>query len=541
MTDPMAPQAPSAQPILQPAAAGVPSNSAMPSAAVDYPPRWGVQTGFFQRRQPAFWMFIGLLVLTSLTVLNEQLVYLQYFGEGWIFSVVLLALYVVPVLLAIYILDPFEREPLSLIVAAFLWGGVICIGLAVVANTSLLEALAKLAGPRFAQTWGVALVAPPIEETFKYLGVVTIYLIARSEIDDLFDGFVYGAVIGLGFAAVENVQYFIQSIGQPGAGDQLGPVLQMFFLRAILVGAYMHVLWTGLSGLGFAYYVTQRHLPRQRRILVAAGLFALAVTAHVVWNSPLLNDLLSNFGGIVAFGLIKGLPFLAFLIVLVYLAQRRERRWFATIITSDVGTDVLSQAELVELGSVRSRWAARRRVAARKGPQAGQLYGQLQREQINLAMIRSKVGSDHDAAVVAQRQRIREVRAQLNAIPDAPQPVPPVYVPPAPAQPTMPAPPIAPAQPMTTRAETPIQPATPQPQPITPPAPPRAAAWTPTHVVPATGMLAWGAPNPALPPVAQLASGVPLVVVEEQGAWARVLASNGWIGWVDGRLLQRIG
>ena len=332
-----------------------PTSAVDPSAPIAYPPRWGVQTGLFQKHQPAFWMFVVLLALTALTVLSEQLLYLQHFGEGWIFSVVLLAIYVIPVLLAIYILDPFEREPPSLIAAAFLWGGVVAIGLAVVTNTSLLQALAKLAGPAFAQSWGAALVAPPVEETFKYLGVVTMFLIARSEMDDLFDGFVYGAVVGLGFAAVENVQYFIQSIGRSGGADELGPVIQMFFVRAILIGAYMHAMWTGLSGVGFAYYVTQRDQPRQKRLLVAAGLFLLAIAAHLLWNSPLLNNLLTDFGGIFVFGLIKGLPFLAFLIVLVYLAQRRERRWFATITASDVGTDVLSPTELADLGSVRSR------------------------------------------------------------------------------------------------------------------------------------------------------------------------------------------
>lgn len=489
-------------------------------------PRWGIQTGLIQPRQAAFWMFVILLALTTLTVISEQMIYLQYFREGWIISVVLLALYVVPVLLAVYVLDLFEREPLSLIVAAFLWGGVVSIGLAVVINTSLLEALAKLFGASFAQTWGVALVAPPVEETVKYLGVVTIFLIARSEIDDLLDGFIYGAIIGLGFAAVENVQYFIQAIGQPGAGDQFGPVLQMYLVRVILVGAYMHVLWTGISGLGFAYYVTQRDQPHQKRLMYAVGLFLLAVLAHFIWNSPLLTDLLSGTGGIVAFGLIKGLPFLIFLVLLVLLAQRREQRWFGTFTARDMGTDVLSQAELAELGGLRSRWSARRAMSVRKGPQGGKLYGQLQRDQINLAMIRSRAGSDDDPSVVAQRERIRGIRAQLNALPDVQRPVAMPYTPPVGVGMTPPASP---------------GPYAGLPVPGAPPAPPPAVPlWTPNHVVPAPGLAAWAAPDPGQPPVAQLAPGVQLMLVEQQGAWARVVGSNGWVGWVDGRLLTRI-
>jgi RsiW-degrading membrane proteinase PrsW (M82 family) len=535
------PQAPAGQ---APAAAApilATASGPQPAATEPYLPRWGVQTGFFQKRQAAFWMFAILLALTTLTVLSEQALYLQYFPQGYIFSLVLLALYVAPVLIAIYVLDLFEREPLSLILAAFLWGGVISIGLAVTINTSLLEALAKLFGANFAQTWGVALVAPPVEETLKYLGVVTIFLIARSEIDDLFDGFVYGAIIGLGFAAVENVQYFIQAIGQPGAGDQLGPVLQMFLLRAILVGAYMHVLWTGISGLGFAYYVTQRDQPKQKRLMYAVGLFLLAILAHFIWNSPVLTELLSGIGGIVVFGLIKGLPFLVFLVLLVLLAQRREQRWFGTITASDVGTDVLTQAELAELGGLRSRWSARRRMGARKGPQGGKLYAQLQREQINLGMIRSRAASDDDPNVVAQRERIRAIRAQMDALPDVPQPVAMPVIPPAPPAGPAGTPAAAPAMPAPVAAPATAAPEQPTAPPAPPPPAPTAHVWMPTHVVPTAGMAAWAAPDPAQAAIAQLAPGVELKLVEQQGAWARVVGSNGWTGWVDGRLLTRLG
>jgi len=63
----------------------------------------------------------------------------------------------------------------------------------------------------------------------------------------------------------------------------------------------------------------------------------------------------------------------------------------------------------------------------------------------------------------------------------------------------------------------------------------------PTHVVPAAGMAAWAAPHPSQAAVAHLAPGVQLMLVEEQGAWARVVGSNDWVGWVDGRLLIRTG
>ncbi|MBV9101596.1 MAG: hypothetical protein JOZ46_12770 [Candidatus Dormibacteraeota bacterium] len=72
----------------------------------------------------------------------------------------------------------------------------------------------------------------------------------------------------------------------------------------------------------------------------------------------------------------------------------------------------------------------------------------------------------------------------------------------------------------------------PQPQPTSGPGP-----WVPTHSVPPQGLRAWAAPDPAGPVVANLAPGLPIQVAEVRGAWARVICSNGWVGWIDGRLI----
>src|ERR687895_1065597 len=191
------------------------------------PPRWGHQASIVQFRQPAFWLFAILLAITALLVLAEQVQILQLLPVSWLFSWLLLALYAVPVVVAIYVLDLLEREPIGIMVAAFLWGAVVSIGLAAPTNTAWFQILFKLFGSSFTLEWGPAIIGPTIEETIKYVGLIVIYLIARSEIDDLFDGFIYGAMVGLGFAVVENVQYFVGPVAQSGGVDQIGPVLQM--------------------------------------------------------------------------------------------------------------------------------------------------------------------------------------------------------------------------------------------------------------------------------------------------------------------------
>jgi len=95
-----------------------------------------------------------------------------------------------------------------------------------------------------------------------------------------------------------------------------------------------------------------------------------------------------------------------------------------------------------------------------------------------------------------------------------------------------------PAQPVVAQPVA-AQPAyTPQPyqaQPVPQPAP--AGQWAPSHSVPPQGLRAWGAPDPAGPVVANLAPGLPIQVAEVRGAWARVICSNGWTGWIDGRII----
>jgi hypothetical protein len=70
----------------------------------------------------------------------------------------------------------------------------------------------------------------------------------------------------------------------------------------------------------------------------------------------------------------------------------------------------------------------------------------------------------------------------------------------------------------------------PSPAPVQP-------VWTPDHRVPPQGMQAWAAPDPAGAVIATLGGHLPVQVTEVRGAWAHVVCSNGWTGWVDDRLL----
>jgi Bacterial SH3 domain len=174
---------------------------------------------------------------------------------------------------------------------------------------------------------------------------------------------------------------------------------------------------------------------------------------------------------------------------------------------------------------------------------------------------------DEEAATVASDDVDADPEPDSTAVDTfAPTPAP-VVATPAPAESTFqqpsPQPAAVPAavpvaQPLPTPSFTPqpvpaqpVQPAyTPQPvqqpyqaqpvqaQPVAQPVPqPAAGGWTPSHSVPPQGLRAWGAPDPSGPVVANLAPGLPIQVAEVRGAWARVICSNGWTGWIDGRII----
>ncbi|MGW2490912.1 hypothetical protein ACWCV9_27340 [Streptomyces sp. NPDC001606] len=61
----------------------------------------------------------------------------------------------------------------------------------------------------------------------------------------------------------------------------------------------------------------------------------------------------------------------------------------------------------------------------------------------------------------------------------------------------------------------------------------------PTHVVPARGLPAWEAPDPARPTM-PLDPLLPVQLVEWRGDWGHIRCANGWAAWVDGRRLVAV-
>jgi RsiW-degrading membrane proteinase PrsW (M82 family) len=377
-------------------------------------PDWGHKVTLWQWRQPAFWVFAVVLLAGIIGSLILQLGFAEISPTGLTFSWFLMLLYAVPMFLLVYLLDLYEREPLSLVFGALLWGAFAATLLSIVASAGWESLAFRLLGDS-ALEWGAAVIAPPVEEILKGCGIVFIALIARGEIDDLMDGFVYGAMVGLGFTVIEDVLYFIGVFG-----GSVGGVLQGFFIRVIASGLYGHVLYSGLFGIGIAYFITRRgEATTGKRLAVAGGLILTAILGHALWNSPLLFFFPDDLSGPAAYfqmilaATIKGAPLLVFVILMVRLARKRENRWLHNALAEEVGGAGIHEAELAVLENPSARRRSRREMAVRSGALAAATLKRLQRAQIDLAMIRTRVDDPEHPDLVRQREYCAALRDWL--------------------------------------------------------------------------------------------------------------------------------
>jgi RsiW-degrading membrane proteinase PrsW (M82 family) len=259
----------------------------------------------------------------------------------------------IPVLIyigIIYWVDRYEKEPGWLLAATFLWGAVPSIIIAYIVNSVVGLPLYLFTSEATANTLVASFIAPIVEESIKGVAVLCIFLFWKHEIDSPLDGIIYGAMVGLGFALVENVFYYLAQYQQGGLEAWGWNV----FFRGIVFGLN-HALYTGMTGLGIATARLTTN-PALKIIAPIVG-WSTAVFLHTVHNLTIsfgniifLVGILSDWSGI----------FLTLIIILWALLQ--ERNWLKNYLAEEVviGTLTTRQYEIACSGRkrIRQRWHA---------------------------------------------------------------------------------------------------------------------------------------------------------------------------------------
>jgi len=244
-------------------------------------------------------------------------------------------------------LDRWEKEPIPLLVAAFLWGfipsaiGAIILQLVLDIPVSAVFYYKDLAYDLVS----AGIIAPLTEEGIKGIAVLLIFIFFYREIDSLLDGIIYGALVGFGFAAIENVLYFIsQGTSDPSS---LGCLI---FMRAGLFGLN-HAFFTSLTGLGFASARFQKNI-FLKLLLPLVGLLC-AMSAHSLHNS------LVSIGPL-GFPLAIGADWMGILGVLViaFISLYHEAGWIRLYLAEEVVMGTLTPAQAKTVSSFLGRITA---------------------------------------------------------------------------------------------------------------------------------------------------------------------------------------
>ncbi len=234
--------------------------------------------------------------------------------------------------------DRYEAEPVGLIAAVFLWGAIPSIILALIVEIVFDIPIRTWISPESLayELVGSSLIAPAVEELFKGLAVLGIFVFFYREFDSVLDGIIYGSLVGFGFAAVENVLYFMSALSEGG----LGSMVMLVIVRALVFGLN-HAFFTSLTGIGFALARLSRSWPIKLGAPVM-GLF-LAISAHAVHNGGMtlaqnsclwpLFSLMSDWGGVLV------------VFAIILLATFQERRWLIKYLPGEVQLGTLSEAE----------------------------------------------------------------------------------------------------------------------------------------------------------------------------------------------------
>ncbi|GGQ84692.1 PrsW family glutamic-type intramembrane protease [Couchioplanes azureus] len=283
--------------------------------------------------------------------------------------------------------DPVERRPAWLVSSALAWGGSVAIAAGAAGGYVVDLLVAKAVTPTFAAQWGAAIAAPYAEEIGKGAGVVMVLLVARPYMITVWSGAVYGAVVGVGFALVEDLSYALGAADEV-LPDDAGAAVSSLVLRMAVPGLVGHPLFTATVGAGIAYAWLRRDRSRPRRLGVLAASAAGAALIHAVVNSPLA------FGATELLAAVPGTSAMAGYLLVVTASALPALWWLHRVRRSDarmlvaraaaLAPDAIPPEDVQIVAGVRARLSSVWRIRRRHGAEAAHGAARLRRAQVRL-------------------------------------------------------------------------------------------------------------------------------------------------------------
>ncbi|WP_328463333.1 PrsW family intramembrane metalloprotease [Actinoplanes sp. NBC_00393] len=355
----------------------------------------------WQPRNACFWVYV-FGVAYGLWVLYGQInAAIRLYAPALTASAIIFAVYGMLFWWFTVRIDRYSRQPLRLVIAAFVWGGVAAAwGIALSGNSALLSIYQKLFGQAFQVAWGAGLTAPLFEELGKGAGVLLLVFLAPRVVRTAYDGFILGAFVGLGFEILEDISYGYNSANEQFGSDQLGTSLSTVGMR-LLTGFSSHILYSALVGAGIVYLLGT--VAQRRRAGFGTMLIVVAMLLHGVWDA---NAGISGGNGALLLPLLIGeiLISLAVVIGLFHYTVRPERAAMRAVMAPEAEQGVITTEELDALSG---GWKQRR--AYRKAANS-RAESRVRRHRLEAA---HDLADQIAASAGAETDRVRFARAEL--------------------------------------------------------------------------------------------------------------------------------
>jgi len=310
--------------------------------------------------------------------------------------------------LVLWWFDRYEKEPVGLLLAAFVWGAVPAVIFSLIVELVLGLPISLVVAPETASFVGAAVVAPVAEELFKGAALALLFLFFAGEMDSLIDGVLYGGLVGFGFAAVENILYFGGSLMEAGFGQ----FVALAFFRAVLFGLN-HAMFTGLIGLGLAW----GRSASSTVVKVAAPLVGLGagIGAHAIHNASVTLGAELGWPCLLAFASDWGA--VAMLLGIIVWTSVREQQWIEAWLEDEVERGTLSREDYEVVSSYTARMGERMEAILSGDVERWWVLGQYHRMATELAFNRrraSRFPEDEQAEARVERLRSKVCEASYS-------------------------------------------------------------------------------------------------------------------------------
>ena len=177
----------------------------------------------------------------------------------------------------IYRKDSLRPEPLRMLYKAFFYG-VLSTGISLLIST-LMGSVGLFVYDlgTFKGAVSTALLAAAVPEEIAKLTMLWLFLRKNPYYDEYFDGIVYAACVGLGFAGAENILYLLQSEDWMVTGIMRGlSAVPAHFSMACAMG----------------YFYSKRHFG-DRSPLTMVCILAVPIIFHWVWDSLAFSEVVN--------------------------------------------------------------------------------------------------------------------------------------------------------------------------------------------------------------------------------------------------------